>query len=104
MRLSMHQSDPPTVQRAVVSELEKLFLNALKQCVRDGANTNDLVHIYLDCAGLEYRFQFNPTGPHAVTLGKCTYFILIFFCCKKKKKCANIFFLFFFLNRNSAFS
>ena len=78
MRLSMHQSDPPTVQRAVVSELEKLFVNALNQCVRDGANTNDLVHIYLDCAGLEYRFQFNPTGPHAVTLGKYILFYMIF--------------------------
>ena len=77
MRLSMHQSDPPTVQRAVVSELEKLFLSALNQCVRDGANTDDLVHIYLDCAGLEYRFQFNPTGPHAVTLGKCICLLIV---------------------------
>ena len=84
MRLSMHQNDSPTVQRAVVSELEKLFLNALNQCVQDGANLEDLVHIYLDCAGLEYRFQFNPCGPHAVTLGKFHFF------------CVCILFLFYF--------
>ena len=77
MRLSMHQNDPPSTQRAVVSELEKIFLNALHQCVQDGAELNNLVHMYLDCAGLEYRFQFNPCGPHAVTLGKSDIYIFL---------------------------
>ena len=69
MRLTSHRDDPPSVKKAVVSELESLFLGALNQCVTDGASENDLVHINLDCSGLEYRFQFNPSGPHAVTLG-----------------------------------
>ena len=37
---------------------------------------NDLVHIYLDCSGLEYRFQFNPSGPHAVTKFRNVPFII----------------------------
>ena len=89
MRLSMHQNDPPSTQRAVVSELEKIFLNALHQCVQDGAELNNLVHMYLDCAGLEYRFQFNPCGPHAVTLGKSDIFLVNDFIC--------IFVIFFFI-------
>ena len=44
-------------------------MNDLNQCVQDGGSVNDLVHIYLDCAGLEYHFQFNPSGPHAATIG-----------------------------------
>ena len=47
------------MKKAVVAELESFFFGALNQCVRDGASVNDLVHVYLDCAGLEYRFQFN---------------------------------------------
>ena len=70
MRLTSHRDDPRTMKQDVASELERLFVGALKQCVTDGASLNDLVHIYLDCSGLEYRFQFNPSGPHAVTLGK----------------------------------
>ena len=69
MRLTSHRDDPPSVKRAVASELETLFVGALDQCVRDGASLIDLMHIHLDCSGLEYRFQFNPSGPHAVTLG-----------------------------------
>ena len=79
MRLTSHRDDPPTMKRAVASELENLFIGALKQCVTDGANLNDLVHIYLDCAGLEYRFQFNPSGPHAVTLGEFVFFVYVLY-------------------------
>ena len=69
MCLTNHCDDSPSVKQAVVSELENLFLGALNKCVRDDASLSNLVHIYLDCAGLEYRFQFNPSGPHAITLG-----------------------------------
>ena len=79
MRLTSHRDDPPAMKQAVASELENLFVGALKQCVRDGANLNDLVHIYLDCAGLEYRFQFNPSGPHAVTLGEFLFFVYVLY-------------------------
>ena len=53
----------PSVKKAVVAELESFFFGALNQCVRDGASVNDLVHVYLDCAGLECHFPFNPSGP-----------------------------------------
>ena len=33
-----------------------------------GAQMTDIVHFYLECAGLDYFFCFNPSGPHAVTL------------------------------------
>ena len=78
MRMTVHRNDPSGAIHTVSSELEKLFVNALKQCVRDGASLNDLVNIYLDCAGLEYRFQFNPSGPHAVTIGMCISFSFIY--------------------------
>ena len=70
MRLTMHQNDAAGVRRAVTSELERLILSALEQCERDGASPNDFVHLYMECSGLEYRFSFNPCGPHAVTLGE----------------------------------
>ena len=72
MRLTMHKNgiDAAGVRQAVTSELERLILSALEQCERDGASLNDFVHLYLECSGLEYRFSFNPCGPHAVTLGK----------------------------------
>ena len=76
MRLTMHQNDAAGVQRAVTSELERLMLSALEQCERDGASLNDFVHLYLECSGLEYRFSFNPCGPHAITLGKFFFVFL----------------------------
>ena len=76
MRLTMHQNDAAGVQRAVTCELERLILSALEQRERDGASLNAFVHLYLECSRLEYRFSFNPCGPHAVTLGK----LFLFFC------------------------
>ena len=85
MRLTMHQNDAAGVRRAVTSELERLIFSALEQCERDGASPNDFVHLYLECSGLEYRFSFNPCGPHAVTLGKFFYDkVKVFLCINKK--------------------
>lgn len=81
MRLTMHQNDGAGVRRAVTSELERLIFSALEQCERDGASPNDFVHLYLECSGLEYRFSFNPCGPHAVTLGKV---FMVFLCINKE--------------------
>ena len=69
-------NDPPSVKKAVSSELERI-VGALKQVHRDGAQMTDLVHFYLECAGLDFSFCFNPSGSHAVTLGKS--FSLLFF-------------------------
>ena len=77
MRLTIHQNDAAGVRRAVTSELERLILSALEQCERDGASHNDFVHLYMECSGLEYRFSFNPCGPHAVTLGKFLFYVLL---------------------------
>ena len=74
MRLSMHVNDPPSVKKAVSSELERIIIGALKQVHRDGSQMTDLVHFYLECAGLDFSFCFNPSGANAVTLGE-------FFCC-----------------------
>ena len=37
MRMTVHRDDHPGALQVVSSELEKLFMDALKQCVRDGA-------------------------------------------------------------------
>ena len=84
MRLSMHVNDPPSVKKAVSSELERIILGALKQVHRDGAQTTDLVHFYLECAGLDFSFCFNPSGSNGVTLGNFffqyyCYFSMFFF-------------------------
>ena len=59
MRLSMHVNDPPSVKKAVSSELERIIIGALKQVHRDGAQLTDLVHFYLECAGLDFSFCYN---------------------------------------------
>ena len=81
MRLSMHVNDPPSVNKAVSSELERIIVGALKQVHRDGAQMTDLVHFYLECAGLDFSFCFNPSGTNTVTLGKffIFFFLLLFF-------------------------
>ena len=82
MRLSMHVNDPPSVKKAVSSELERIIIGALNQVHRDGAQMTDLVHFYLECAGLDFSFCFNPSGANAVTLGKffiIHYSVFIFF-------------------------
>ena len=76
MRLSMHVNDPPSVKKAVSSELERIIIGALKQVHRDGAQMTDLVHFYLECAGLDFSFCFNPSGANAVTLGKFFHYSL----------------------------
>ena len=81
MRLSMHVNDPPSVKKAVSSELERIIIGALKQVHRDGAQLTDLVHFYMECAGLDFSFCFNPSGANAVTLGEffvVSLFIIIF--------------------------
>lgn len=70
MRLTMHVNDTPSMKRAVTSELENIVHSALQQCHRDGAQMTDIVHFYLECAGLDFSFCFNPSGAHAVTLGQ----------------------------------
>ena len=80
MRLSMHVNDPPSVKKAVSSELERIILGALKQVHRDGAQTTDLVHFYLECAGLDFSFCFNPSGSNGVTLGNFFSIFVIFQC------------------------
>ena len=79
MRLSMHANDPPSVNKAVSSELERIIVGALKQVPRDGVQMADLVHLYLECARLDFSFCFNPSGANALTLGK--FFIIYFFRC-----------------------
>ena len=74
MRLRMHVNEPPSVKKAVSSELEHIIVGALKQVHRDGAQMTDLVHFYLECAGLDFSFCFNPSVSHAVTLGKFVYY------------------------------
>ena len=76
MRFSMHVNDPPSVKKAVSSELERIIIGALKQVHRDGAQMTDLVHFYLECAGLDFSFCFNPSGANAVTLGKFFHYSL----------------------------
>jgi len=78
MRMSMHVNDPPSVKRAVTSELETIVQGALQQCHRDGAQMEDIVHFYLECAGLDYSFCFNPSGPNAVTLGESCVIVFFF--------------------------
>ena len=62
-------NDPPSVKKAVLSELESILIGALKQVHQDGAQMTDLVHFYLECAGLDFSFCYNPSGANAVTLG-----------------------------------
>jgi len=74
----MHVNDPPSVKKAVSSELERIIIGALKQVHRDGAQLTDLVHFYMECAGLDFSFCFNPSGANAVTLGKFFFHYSLF--------------------------
>ena len=68
--------NPPSVKKAISSELERIIIvGALKQVHHDGAQMTNLVHFYLECAGLDFSFCFNPSGANAVTLGE---FFLLF--------------------------
>ena len=70
----MHAQDPPSLKRAVSSELEKIIVGALKQVHHDGAQIPFIMHFYLECAGLDFSFCFDPIGSNDVTLGK--FFII----------------------------
>ena len=70
LRLTFHHYDPASQKKRVMDEIEYFFRSALQQCLRDGAQPSDIVHIYLDCEGMDFRFFFNPTGPHTMTFEK----------------------------------
>ena len=46
------------------------FCTALNLVLNDGAKPTDIVHIYLNCDGIDQCFVFNPAGQYAVTLGQ----------------------------------
>ena len=48
--------DTPEVRERVLGEMEYFFRSALERCAADGAAVNDVIHIYLDCDGLDFRF------------------------------------------------
>ena len=70
LRLTFHHYDPASQKKRVMDEIEYFFRSALQQCLRDGAQPSDIVHIYLDCEGMDFRFFFNPTGQYAMTFEK----------------------------------
>ena len=53
----------------MLGELEYFLRSALERCAAAGASKDDIIHIYLDCNGLDFRFAHNPAGVHGTTLG-----------------------------------
>ena len=51
-----------------MSEIEFFFRAALDQCVKDGALPADIIHLYLECDGMDHSFVHNPAGTFAITL------------------------------------
>ena len=66
----MHNFDSQESKKKTLSELEFFFRTALHQVLNDGAKPTDIVHIYLNCDGIDQCFVFNPAGQYAVTLAQ----------------------------------
>ena len=69
-RITMHNFDSQENKKKTLSELEFFFRTALHQVLNDGAKPTDIVHIYLNCNGIDQCFVFNPAGQYAVTLAQ----------------------------------
>ena len=68
VRLSFHHFDTPEVRQRVLRELEYFLRSALERCAADRASEDDIIHVYLDCNGLDYCFAHNPAEVHGTTL------------------------------------
>ena len=44
------------------------FRTALLQCVKDGARPTDIIHLCLECDGMDFTFVHNPAGSVAIRL------------------------------------
>ena len=64
----MHHFDSPQNKQRAMSEIEFFFRAALDQCVKDGALPTDIIHLYLECDGMDHSFVHNPDGPFAIRL------------------------------------
>ena len=69
IRLTFHHFDTPEVRQRVLGELEYFLRSALERFAADGASKDDIIHIYLDCNGLDFCFAHNPASVHGTTLG-----------------------------------
>ena len=61
-RLTFHHYDPPERRTEVKNEIASLLLEAFRYALSSGARGDDIVHFYLDCTGLDFRFAHNPAG------------------------------------------
>ena len=68
VRLTFHNFNTPEVSERVLGEMKYFLRSALEKCADDGAAPNNIIHIYLDCEGLDFRFAHNPAGIHGTTL------------------------------------
>ena len=67
-RITMHHFDSEANKQHAMNEIEFFFRSALDQCVRDGALPTDIIHLYLECDGMDFTFVHNPAGPFAISL------------------------------------
>ena len=65
-----HHFDSEAVKQHAMNEIKFFFWAALDQCVKDGALLTDIIHLYLECDGMDFTFVHNPAGTFAIRLGQ----------------------------------
>ena len=69
-RITTHHFDSEATKQHAMNEIEFFFRSALDQCVKDGALPTDIIHLYLECDGMDFTFVHNPAGTFAIRLGQ----------------------------------
>mmetsp|Transcript_12651 Transcript_12651/g.16301 ORF Transcript_12651/g.16301 Transcript_12651/m.16301 type:complete len:1243 (-) Transcript_12651:1394-5122(-) len=67
--ISLHTSTPKEVREKTLNMMENIIKDALTQCLQDGADPDDYVHLFMDFEGMDFRFNFCPGGRRCITLG-----------------------------------